>query len=117
MTGITTDLIGTLVAVWHEGTHEIVRLPVEGVTRKLILVRWGMSGLYEIDIKTAQIRACSIAARRKGSMVQWHVRDMLNLRQAVRVHLDGEDRRKIADRLRAEHEARMPVFQKKGESS
>lgn len=65
--------IGDLVVLEHEWTKERVNLPLESFTEKFIYIRWGLSGLYEVKLASGVLRACSVAARRKGSATLWSV--------------------------------------------
>jgi len=65
-----------IVHVW--GDKKTV--PIETIERKSISIRWGLSGVYDIDLKTGEMRARSAKARRKGPC-HWKAADIESLRQ------------------------------------
>lgn len=60
-------------------------LDVESFNRGCIFVRWGMSGMYEVNLINNYIRACSVGARRRNpsAMKAWRIVDIEVLRKAV----------------------------------
>ncbi len=97
----------TLLIV-HAGTHETRSVAVEYVCRTYISVRWGQSGIYDLNLKDNVLTARSHAARRKGGieMRAWSCADIAALREAVQIHCDGEDRAAVIRRLSEAHEQR-----------
>lgn len=65
----------------HPG-GEVKTLPIETIDQKKVSIRWGMSGVYDIDLVNNTVTARSVAARRKG-MCYWKVRDIDALRKLV----------------------------------
>lgn len=74
------------VTVEHVGTKERHVLPVESFNRGCIFVRWGLSGMYEVNIVNNYIRSCNESARRRNgpsAMKVWRIVDIEVLRKAV----------------------------------
>ncbi len=105
---ITTDLIGQTVSLFHRGTRETCAVPIEYVCRTYIAVRWGQSGIYDLNLRDNVLTARSGGARRKGGnqIKWWMASDIEAIRRMVQVHCDGEDRRAAMRRLSAAHEQR-----------
>ena len=62
-------------------------VPVEAIHQTFISVRWGMSGIYDIDLKTNTMKARNVAARRKG-VCYWQAVDIDSVRRAVEDHFN-----------------------------
>lgn len=81
-------------------------LPVESIQRSYITIRWGMSGHYDIDLRTNVMRAHSVKARRRNPCL-WRASDIESVRSYVR-----EQFRDITEEERTEsytkHAANMP---------
>lgn len=76
------------VEVMHEWSKERVTLPVETVEPFIISVRWGMAGIYELDIRTNRMRARNPATRRKHPHCLWSAVDIESVRRAHWHHLN-----------------------------
>ena len=101
-------VIGSTISIVHSGTRETRAVPVEFVCRSYVTVRWGQSGVYDLNLADNVLTARSAASRRKGGieMRAWSACDIEGVRRMVRVHCDGEDRRAVTRRLSEEHERR-----------
>ncbi len=95
------------VTVRHPFNGEEQVLPVERVTRNVVTLRWGQSGLYDLDLRTNTITARSIAARRKGKCL-WCAVYIDNVRVEAMLHVEGEDKRRQMERDIERHQASMP---------
>lgn len=94
----------------HTGTKERVRMPVVGITRLVVSVRWNYSGIYDLTLSTNTLRASSVAARRKHPFCLWVAVDIKAIRNAVKVHLDKQDIKGIVRAETVTHNASMPRY-------
>jgi len=62
------------------GTREFV--PVESYTRDVVSLWWGLSGTYDLCLKTNTIKSRSLKARRKGQCF-WKAVDIDSVRKFV----------------------------------
>ena len=103
-------MIGTSIALVHATTKERVSLVVETIASPIVTVRWGASGLYELDTRTNTVRAYSQKTRRahqRGALL-WSAEDIEGVRRALKIATDGEDRSAITAKQSAAHHASMP---------
>lgn len=70
------------IEVIHPGGERHI-VSVETIQEQYISVRWGMSGIYDIFLKSNTMVARSIKARRKGRCY-WKVVDIEQVRQFVK---------------------------------
>lgn len=103
---MTSEMVAVLYHPWTKETAELV---IDAVTETVVTVWWPGCGLYEIDLRTGEVTARSKTAKRRAKGRQhWQARDLQELRDRVRIHIDGFDRRAETRRLMAEHEKKMP---------
>lgn len=93
------------IEVKHPG-GERKFLPIELITEHYISVRWGMSGTYDIFLKTNRMVARSIKARRKGDCL-WIATEIEEVRIFVKEHL-SPNKKTETDRLYQKHIDSMP---------
>lgn len=80
-------------------------LPVEGIVETLVTVRWGMSGFYDLNLKSNTLTARSVTAQRRGPCL-WVAADIGAVRAMVKAYFDRERERGKAALLR--HRLSMP---------
>lgn len=78
------------VELIHPG-GECKILPVETINRASISIRWGMSGIYDINLRLNVMRARSLKARRKGRC-DWKVKNIDKLRLDVEAYFNASER-------------------------
>jgi hypothetical protein len=105
-----------LIRTNPNGSHEIELihpggerrwLPIEAIHANYVTIRWGMSGHYDIDLRTNTMRAHSLAARRKNPLCLWKAVDLASVKALVREHFRDtteEERKALYDR----HHQQMP---------
>ena len=105
----------TSITVVHPWTKERRSLPVETVTRTTVTLRWGIAGLYQLDLRTNQLTPRSPSAKRRAKgKACWEADDIESVRYAVKVHVDGEDKKAETARLAKAHYEAMPGQRKEG---
>lgn len=82
------------------------RLPVESIFRRYITVRWSLSGLYEIDVRTGKMRSQSATARRRHDCL-WVAVNPESVRALVREHF-GDSKEDERERSYQQHRENMP---------
>ena len=100
------------VTVEHLWTRETQDVPVESVERESIVLRWGMSGLYDLDLRANTIRARSAGARRKGPCL-WQAKDIEKVRAVWREKFKQKEDDECKARME-KHAASMPGLRKSG---
>lgn len=90
-------------------------VPVEAIHQTFISIRWGMSGVYDIDLKTNTMKARSVAARRKG-LCHWKAVDINSVRHAVHEYFNPNAKKEEEERFKKHHES-MPFRAKPLSSS
>ena len=58
-------------------------LAIEVIDRKFVSVYWPLSGTYNIILKTGEMKANSVSARRKNSFCLWKAVDIVAIRAMV----------------------------------
>ena len=101
-------MIGDLVVLVHGGTRETRSVPIEYICRTYLSVRWGMSGIYDLNLRDNVLTARSAKSRNKGgsAMKWWRAEGITGIRERVRIFCDGEDKRESIRRMSEQHERR-----------
>lgn len=81
-------------------------LPVESITRTHISVRWGLNGIYDIDLRTNEMKARSIKARNRARCY-WKIRDIELVRKQVEEYFRIDDNRE-REEMYKRHAGSMP---------
>jgi hypothetical protein len=104
-------VIGTPITFVHATTGEEKTVTVETVVGPIVTVRWGLAGLYELDVRTGILKAYSQKTRKahQRGPLPWVAQDLAAIKKAAKIEVDGEDRAAITARLSAEHHANMPL--------
>jgi hypothetical protein len=76
------------VQVVHPWTKEVITLDVESVVKNYVYLRWGMSGVYALDVRNNTIKSCNPAVRRKHPHCVWVALDIENVRAAYVEHMN-----------------------------
>ncbi len=103
-----TTLSMTIVLI-HAFNKERHVVPVDSVAKTYVSVRWGQSGVYDLNLKDNVLTARSQKAQRKGK-AHWAAEDIVAVRKMVKDHFDGKDKKAETRANMAKHEASMPVF-------
>jgi hypothetical protein len=61
-------------------------VPVEYVASTFVAIRWGQSGIYDLNLAVNTLTARSLKARRKGK-AHWQAEDIEAVRKMVRDYL------------------------------
>lgn len=100
------------IQVEHLWTKERATLPVESVDEYIISFRWGMAGIYELDIRSNRIRARNPASRRKHPHCMWIAVDIEKVRRGHWEHRHpGKDERD-EEAYRIHHEGLITLGKK-----
>lgn len=91
----------------HPFNKERKTLPVVLITRKIVSIQWGLSGVYDLNLKENRLTARNVASRRKGPC-HWMAVDIVAVRAAVIVYCDKEDIQSVVRRQSEVHNASMP---------
>jgi hypothetical protein len=103
-------MIGTIIVFVHDTTGERNSVPVESVVGPIVTVRWGLAGLYELDVRTGLLKAYSQKTRKahQRGPLPWKAEGLASIRRAAKIETDGEDRAAVTARLSEAHRASMP---------
>lgn len=96
------------VDIRHIWTKETKTLPVETIYENRVTLRWELSGIYELFLKTNQMRAVSVSARRKNPFCLWEAVDIASVREAVFKHFHPNID-KVEESYRKHHESRNHI--------
>ncbi len=96
----------TSIVLRHIG-GELKEVPVETITRVYVSIRWGQSGVYDLNLASNTLRARSVKAQRKGRP-HWKAADIESLRKQVANYLRGEDLKAETLKAMERHQATMP---------
>jgi hypothetical protein len=109
-TGKTMNL--TIVLIHPNGEGRTV--PVEHVTETYVTIRWGLAGIYDLNLKDNVLTQRSRMGQTKGKAKwykkdnpEWRAANIETVRTMVREYLMGEADRKLADDM-ARHARTMP---------
>jgi hypothetical protein len=91
----------------HPFNKERKTLPVETIAKTYVAVRWGQSGIYDLNLAKNVLTARSVKAQRKGRC-HWQAVDIQAVRDMVRIHLEKQDIKEMVREQRLAHEASMP---------
>lgn len=97
----------TIVLMHANGERRTV--PVEHVANTYISIRWGQSGIYDLNLKANVLTARSLKAQQKGGKSQWKAEDIDAVRKMVRDHFIGETELVKRQEAIKKHEASVPA--------
>ena len=83
---------------------------IESIHRNCVTIRWGMSGLYEIDLKTGKMRAKNIKSRRKGDCL-WFATNIEVIRNIVQEYFNPKIKTEV-NTMYNNHLSTMPYGKK-----
>lgn len=98
----------TIVLI-HQFNKERKVIPVELVTNTYIAIRWGQSGIYDLNLAKNVLTARSQKAQRKGKAL-WQAEDINAVRKMVADYMKGRDPIEESKKAMEAHIARMPKF-------
>lgn len=113
----STDIFAVVLV--HIMNRERVTMPVEHIANTYISIRWGQSGIYDLNLKDNKLTARSQKAQRKGKAL-WQAEDIAAVRHMTAKYLAVKRGASKNDELRASierHEAAMPKFNPRIEDS
>jgi len=79
--------------------------PVEAIASSYVSIRWGMSGVYDLNLKSNVLTARSSSAQRKGKCL-WRAADIVEVHAMVIRYFDKERIARQAEITR--HAVSMP---------
>lgn len=97
------------IVVYHPFNHEQKAVPVETITRTYISIRWGQSGLYDLNLKDNILTSRSAAARRRAPCL-WKALEIEVIREKVKIHFAKQDIKAIVKVDTVKHNATMPKY-------
>ncbi len=83
----------------------------EVIASTYVSIRWGQSGIYDLNLAANTLTARSQKAQRKGK-AHWKAEDIFAVRKMVKDYLVGEDKKAMAIAAMKRHEATMPGMAK-----
>lgn len=94
------------VEIEHLFNKERRTFPVEFVAHTYVAIRWGMNGVYDINLAKNSVMARSVKAQRRGRC-HWRVVDIDALRANVRAYFDDSAKHEASEALER-HARTMP---------
>jgi len=97
------------IVLIHLFNKERKTFHVELVTNTYVAIRWGQSGVYDLNLAKNVLTARSQKAQRKGKAL-WQAEDIHAVRKLVADYMKGRDPIDESRKAAEAHIARMPKF-------
>ena len=91
----------------HPFTKERKTLPVESIANTYVSIRWGQSGIYDLNLAKNILTARSTKAQRKGRC-HWQAVNIAAVRAMVHEHINRNDTKAEISKQLLVHVATMP---------
>lgn len=102
----------TEIELIHPWTKERTRVEVIVITKTYISIRWGQSGIYDLNLLKNVLTARNVKARNRA-WCMWTAVDIVGIREKVKVYLAKQNIKEIVADERARHDASMPNYVRK----